>query len=106
MPRIQIWSQSVPRVELDQRSREARRRLEQMEKLLLWRAAVRQSRLRRVLYFFRVNIHRGAPEERRARGPLSDRRPSRCSTLSRRSQAGTIIGRQGYKQTAWSCSCL
>ena len=81
MPRIEIWSQSVPRVELDQRSREARLRLEQIERLLLWRAAVRQLRLRRVLYLFRVSIHRAAPEERRARGPLSDRQPSRCSTF-------------------------
>ena len=81
MTRIDLWSQSVPRVELDQRSREARLRLEQIERLLLWPAAARQSRLRRILYLIRVSIHRDAPEERRARGPLSDRRPSRCSTF-------------------------
>jgi hypothetical protein len=160
MPRIETWNQSVPRVELDQRSREARLRLEQIERLILRRAAVRQSRLRRALYLFRVSIHRAAPEKRRARGPLSDRRPSRCSTsiapivsavgfskfgafrlvrfvarprMGIRMQAGPfrptigltsaapdpmrrirnapsaaipIIGRQGYKQTAWSCSRL
>jgi hypothetical protein len=61
----------VPSIELDQRSREARLRLEQIERLLLWRAVVRQSRLRRVLYLFRVGIYRGAPQKRRARGPLS-----------------------------------
>ena len=31
MPRTNLWSQSVPRVELDQRSREARLRLERIE---------------------------------------------------------------------------
>jgi hypothetical protein len=76
MPSIKFWSRSLSRVEIDQRSREALLQFERMERLLIWRAAVRQSRLRRVLYLFRVSIHRGAPEERRARRPLSDRRPS------------------------------
>ena len=81
MPSIKFWSRSLSRVEIDQRSREALLQLERMERLLIWRAAVRQSRLRRVLYLFRVSIHRRAPEERRARGPLSDWRSSRCSTF-------------------------
>jgi hypothetical protein len=42
----------VPRVELDQRSREARLRLERMEWLFISRPAVRQARRRRVLYLF------------------------------------------------------
>lgn len=81
MPRTNLWDRTVSRVELDQRSREVRLRLEQIERLLVWRAVVRQSRLRRVLYLFRVGMQRGAPQERRARGPLSDRRPSRMPLL-------------------------
>ena len=38
MPRTNLWSQSVPRVELDQRSREARLRLERIERLFVPRA--------------------------------------------------------------------
>jgi hypothetical protein len=84
MPRTNVWNRSVPRVELDQRSREARLRLEQIERLLMSLAAVRQrqTRLRRLLYLFRGRIYRGALQESRVResrvrGPLSDRRPSR-----------------------------
>ena len=58
MPRINRWNQSVPRVELDQRSREARLLLERTERLF----AVGQSRVRRVLYLFRIGMYRGAPE--------------------------------------------
>ena len=39
-------TKSVPRVEIDQRSREARLRIERIERLLVPRAAVTQSRLR------------------------------------------------------------
>ena len=63
MPRTNLWSQSVPRVELDQRSREARLRLQRIERLLIPRAAVRQSRLRRVLYLFSVGMYRRALQE-------------------------------------------
>jgi hypothetical protein len=42
MLRTNFWSRSVPRVELDQRSREARLRLERIERLLILRAAVTQ----------------------------------------------------------------
>jgi hypothetical protein len=52
MLRTNWWSRSVPRVELDQRSREARLRLERMEWLFISRPAVRQARRRRVLYLF------------------------------------------------------
>jgi hypothetical protein len=71
MPRIKLWSRSLSRVERDQRSREARLRLERIERLLVPGAAVRQSQLGRVLYLFRVGICRGAPQESRVRGPLS-----------------------------------
>src|SRR5206468_2382127 len=56
MPRMNVWGRSLPRIELDQRSREARLRLEQLERLFISLAAMRQrqARLRRVLYLFRA----------------------------------------------------
>ena len=56
MPRTNLWNRTVSRVELDQRSREARLRLGQLEQLLVALVAVRrkQARLRRVLYLFRA----------------------------------------------------
>jgi hypothetical protein len=81
MPRTNLWSQSVPRVELDQRSREARLRLEQIERLLIPRAAVTHSRLRRLFGLLSVGIYGGAPQESGSRGPRSDRRPSRMPTI-------------------------
>lgn len=84
MPRINLWSNSVPRVELDQRSREARLQLEKMERLLAPRAAAGRSQLGRILYLFGIGIYRGAPQENRFGGPLSNRRPpaSRQSATS------------------------
>jgi hypothetical protein len=61
MMRTNLWSKSVPRVELDQRSRAARLRSERIDRLLIPPAAVTQSRLRRVLSFFSVGIDGGAP---------------------------------------------
>jgi hypothetical protein len=81
MPRTNLWSQSVPRVELDQRSREARLRLERIERLLIPRATVTHSRLSRLLCLLSVGRYRGAPQESRTGGPLSDRRPSRMPTI-------------------------
>jgi hypothetical protein len=49
MPRTNLLEQSATRVELDQRSRDARRRLEYVEQLLVVRPLQRQSLLRRVL---------------------------------------------------------
>jgi hypothetical protein len=56
MPRTNLWSRTVSRAELDQHSREARLRLEQLERLFISLVAVRQrqARLRRVLYLFRA----------------------------------------------------
>jgi hypothetical protein len=81
MPRNNLWSQSVPKVELDQRSREARLRLERIERLLIPRAAVTHSRLWRLVCLLSVGKYRRAPQGRRVRGPLSDRRPSRMPTI-------------------------
>jgi hypothetical protein len=60
MMRTNLWSESVPRVELDQRSRAARLRRERIDRLLP-SAAVPQSRLSRLLCFFGVGIYGGAP---------------------------------------------
>ena len=49
MPRTNLWSQSVPRVELDQRSREARLRLERIEQQPFLSTVATRSRLRRFL---------------------------------------------------------
>jgi hypothetical protein len=49
MPKTDLLEQSATRVELDQRSRDARRRLEYVERLLVVRPLQRQSLLRRVL---------------------------------------------------------
>lgn len=49
MPRTDLLDQSATRVELDQRSREARLRLEYVERLLGVRSLPRQSLLRRFL---------------------------------------------------------
>ena len=40
MPTANLWNRSVPRVELDQRAREARLRLEQLERLMPRAAAI------------------------------------------------------------------
>src|SRR5207244_5215122 len=49
MPRSDLLQSSAPRVELDQRSREARLRLAHVERLLVVRPLPRQSLLGRVL---------------------------------------------------------
>jgi hypothetical protein len=81
MPSINFWSRSLSRVELDQRSREARLRLERIERLLVSHAAKRQPRLWRLLSRRSVGEYRGGPQKSRVRGPLSDRRPSRMPTI-------------------------
>jgi hypothetical protein len=74
MLRTDLWNKSVPRVELDQRARDARLRLEQIERLLAPRAAAARSWLRRVVCLF--SFGSGSRGDR-TRGPLSNRRPSR-----------------------------
>jgi hypothetical protein len=75
MRRANLWNQSVSRVELDQRARDARLRLERLERLLLPRAAVTRSPLRRLLYLC-SGVFASASRESWPRGPLSNRRPS------------------------------
>ena len=57
MPKPDLLEQSAPRVQLDQRSREARLRQEQVERLLVPRPLPRQSLLKRVLRRFGSRIY-------------------------------------------------
>src|SRR5215831_12226327 len=77
MPMTNLWIQSVPRVELDQRSREARLRFERVDQLFILRATVTHSRLRRLVYWFTVGRYGGLPQQGGVKEPLSDRWPSR-----------------------------
>jgi len=77
MLKASVWSTSVSRVELDQRGRDARLRLERLERLLVPRAAVTDSWLRQVLCLFSFGIYGEGRQGRRTRRPLSNRRSSR-----------------------------
>jgi hypothetical protein len=63
MPRSDLLRLSAPRVELDQRSREARLRLEHVERLLVVRPLPRLSFLKRVLRRLGLRIYVGKQVE-------------------------------------------
>jgi hypothetical protein len=73
--RANLWNKSVPRVELDQRARDARLRLERIERLLVLRAAVTNSWLRSVLWLFSFGRSGEGSRARRTRRTLSNQRP-------------------------------
>jgi hypothetical protein len=75
MLRANLWNQSVLRVELDHRARDARLRFERIERLLVPRAAATDSRLRRVLCLFSFGRSGEGSRARRTRGSLSNQRP-------------------------------
>ena len=75
MLRANLWNTSVSRVELDQRARDTRLRLERIERLLVLRAAVTDSWLRRVLWLFSFGRSGEGSRARRTRGTLSNQRP-------------------------------
>jgi hypothetical protein len=75
MLRANLWNKSVSRVELDQRARDARLRLERTERLLVLRAAVTDSWLRRVLWLFSFGRSGESSRARRTRRTLSNQRP-------------------------------
>jgi hypothetical protein len=77
MWRAKLWNKSVSRVELDQRAREARLRLEQVERQLVPRAALKRPAVRRPVYLCSGGVYPGASRESRTRWSLSNRRPSR-----------------------------
>jgi hypothetical protein len=57
MLRAKLCNASVPRIELDERAREARLRLKPIERQLLPRAAVTRSLLRRLRYLFSSGLY-------------------------------------------------
>jgi hypothetical protein len=81
MGRTNLRRQSVSRIEIDQRSREARLRFERVDRLFILRATVTQSRLRRLLYLFTVGRYGGLPQQGGVKEPLSDWWPSRLPML-------------------------
>ena len=80
MSRIEFWSWSLPRAELDQRSREAHLRLEQLERLLVSRARAGLLGRRRFVSFG-VGRYIRALREHRAGPPPYDQRPSRMPLM-------------------------
>jgi hypothetical protein len=62
MLRTNLWSHSVPRVELDQRSREASLRLKQIERLFKPPVRVRHSRFLRLIYVLRLGTCSAMPQ--------------------------------------------
>ena len=74
MLRINLWSQSVSRVELDQRSRDARLRFERTDEFFVVPRTVMHSRLRRLLYVLTVGRYGGLPHgDGEVEEPASDR---------------------------------
>lgn len=81
MPSSNFWSRSLSRAELDQRAREARLRLERLERLLISRTAAKRAQLRRLLFLLGSGGYRRGPQKSRVGRPLSDRRPSRMPPI-------------------------
>jgi hypothetical protein len=59
--RTNLWSHSVPSVEIDQRAREANLRFERIERLLKPAARVRHFRFWRLVYLFGLGTCSAAP---------------------------------------------
>jgi hypothetical protein len=70
-----LCNRSASRVEIDQRARDARLRLEQIERLLASRAALTASSLSRVLCLFGFARPGEGWRASRTPGPLNNRRP-------------------------------
>ena len=81
MPRTNMWNQSVSRIEIDQRSREARVRFERTDLLFVLSTTVRHSWLRGLLYLFTGRRYGGLPKEGGVKEPLSDGWRSRFPML-------------------------
>jgi len=96
MPKYDRLEQSAPRAELDQRSREARLRLENVERLLMTRPLPKPSLLRRVLRCLGVKIYAGQQiAGRTARTTIARRRS--CQARRIQGQVGGVAG--GFR--AW-----
>jgi hypothetical protein len=74
MSKANSWSNSVSRVEIDYRAREARLRFERMEQLFVYSQAKR-SWLRRVLFGLRLGRSRYHSRAGQNNGPLRARQP-------------------------------
>jgi len=81
MPRSYMWSQSLPRIELDQRSREARLRFERIDRLFIVRTTVTHFRLRRLLHLLAVGRYGGLPQDSAGKELLGNRWPPRLPML-------------------------
>ena len=81
MPRTNLWNHNLPRVEIDQRSREARLRFELIVRLSLLRAAATHTRLRRLIYLITVGRYGELPREDEVKDPQSNRWPSSLPLL-------------------------
>ncbi len=115
MTRIYLWSKSAPRAELDQRAREARLRLEQVQRLLVARAPAAASRLERVFHLVGSGIFTGRARRiaanRRSRAipefaeeailTCSPRNPSRSGGSAARRPAApeTLVARRFRRTT-------
>ena len=75
-----LWSKSVPRVELDQRTREARLRLEEIERLLVPRVRVTNRWLRWTRRLGGIGVYRDGPRGGQIGAPRHDRRGCRTPT--------------------------
>jgi hypothetical protein len=75
MLRANLSNKSVSRVELDQRARDARLRLQRIERLLVLGAALTDSWLKRVLWLFSFGRSGEGSRARRTRRTLSNQRP-------------------------------
>lgn len=82
MPKANPWSNSVPRVEIDYRAREARLRFERLEQLFVYPQAKR-SWLRWVLFGLRVGRSRYRSRAGQNNGPLRARQPRARQPLLR-----------------------
>jgi hypothetical protein len=81
MPRANPGSKSVPRAEIDQRMRDARLRLERIERLLVPRAAATSPWLKRALCLFSFRGYGKGVRGYRTRRLLRNRRPSRMPQI-------------------------
>lgn len=73
MPNANLWRKSVPRAELDQRAREARMRLERVERLLAPRVRETGSWLWRLLCRCGLGLRRRSRANQTAGGPAAGR---------------------------------
>jgi hypothetical protein len=75
MLKASLRSKSVPRVELDQRARDARLRLERIDRMLVPRAAMTDFWLRRALCLFSFGAHGEAWQANRIRRAVEQSAP-------------------------------